>query len=33
MGLKKLPEPGQPVGSEQQKKILKDLEKLRQNSR
>ena len=33
MRRKKLPEPGQPVGSEEQKKILKDLEKLRENWR
>ena len=33
MRIKKLPEPGQPVGSEEQKKILKDLERLRENWR
>jgi AbrB family looped-hinge helix DNA binding protein len=33
MRLRRTPEPGRPVGSEQQKKILKDLEKLRKNWR
>jgi len=33
MRIKKLPEPGQPVGSEEQKRILGDLEKLRKNWR
>lgn len=31
--VKKLPEPGRPVGSEEQKRILNDLEKLRKNWR
>jgi AbrB family looped-hinge helix DNA binding protein len=31
MRLKKPPEPGQPVGSEEQKRILRDLEKLRKS--
>jgi len=33
MRIKKLPEPGQAVGSEEQKRILKDLENLRKNWR
>ena len=31
--INKLPEPGRPVGSEEQRKILKDLERLRENWR
>ncbi|MHB2035584.1 MAG: AbrB/MazE/SpoVT family DNA-binding domain-containing protein [Nitrososphaerales archaeon] len=31
--VKKLPEPGQPVGFEEQRKILRNLEKLRNNWR
>ena len=33
MRIKKFPEPGRPVGAEEQKRILKDLEKLRENWR
>jgi AbrB family looped-hinge helix DNA binding protein len=33
MKVKKLPEPGRPVGPEEQKRILGDLEKLRKNWR
>lgn len=33
MKIKKSPEPGRPVGSQEQKKILRDLEKLRKNWR
>ena len=33
MRLKRLPDPGRPVGSEEQRRILRDLEKLRKNWR